>query len=146
MLIVFLLSLVPFLGKIVSETPGLDVFLQGIFILRPIAHSLYYNIADGRTLPNSALPSFWHSLGYVVIGLILCQIGMHVCGIALFGVYEIANEIRKRRDPLGYMLDNRESDPTTSMEIIGGFAGTVIGLVPLLMYGQYISLSMQALL
>lgn len=76
MLMVLVLCFIPIVGRLIAETPGVPVFLQGIFMMKPISKKLYYAISDGTRLPDSAFPSFWSCLGYVVIGIALCWVGV----------------------------------------------------------------------
>jgi hypothetical protein len=138
MLLVLVLCFIPIVGRFISKTPGVPIFLQGIFMLKPISKKLYYAITGGARLPDSAFPSFWSCLGYVVIGLVLCWVGF-IC-VAL-----LADQVKKRRDPLGHMLAQYRSEPSIGMMILGMFVGPVLGIVPLLMYGRYVGFSIQSL-
>jgi len=138
MLLVLVLCLIPIVGHFIANTPGVPVFLQGIFMLKPISKKLYFTITEGVKLPETAFPSFWNCLVYITIGLMLCW-GAFIC-IAL-----VADQIKKRRDPLGHMLDEFRSEPSPSMMILGMFIGPVLGIVPLLMYGKFVGLSIQSM-
>lgn len=52
-------------------------------MLKPIAKNLYFAIAEGRRLPDSAFPTFWNCVGYVVIGWILCWIALIVVALLM---------------------------------------------------------------
>ncbi|MBM3862364.1 MAG: hypothetical protein FJ385_00200 [Verrucomicrobia bacterium] len=138
MLLVLVLCFIPIVGRMISDTPGVPVFLQGIFMLKPIAKKLYYAITDGSRLPDSAFPSFWDCLGYILIGLALCW-------AAFMCVAMIADQVKKRRDPVGHLLDRYRQEPSSGMMLVGMFVGPVLGVVPLLMYGQFIGLSIRSL-
>jgi hypothetical protein len=139
MLIVLLICFIPIVGKIVSDTPGVPVFLQGILVIKPIYRNLYRAI-NGERLPNDVFPGFWYSLGYIVIGVALCY-------AMLLVVFLIGDQIKKRRDPFGHMTDRllQKSDPPTSVKLFTMMFGPAIGVVPLLMYGKYLSLQLQAM-
>jgi hypothetical protein len=134
LIIVIVLCFLPIIGRIIAGTPGVPVFLQGVLMLKPISKGLYYVITGGRELPDSAFPSFWQSIGYLVIALVLCWVAFLV--IAL-----VSDQIKKRTDPLQHMLDQYQSEPTGAASIAGMFIGPVIGIIPLLMYGRYVHLA-----
>lgn len=136
-LIVLLLCFIPFIGRLISNTPGVSVFLQGIFMLKPITKTLYQDVM-GEGLPDSAFPSPWNSLGYVLIGMVLCWTTFMVLAF-------IADNIKKRTNPIDHFLDQYGSEPTNAMTLIGAIIGPAFGIVPLLMYGQYVSLMVQHL-
>ena len=138
MLLVLAFCFIPIVGRFIADTPGVPVFLQGIFMLKPISKKLYYTITDGTRLPDSAFPSFWSCLGYVVIGLVLCWAAFICLAI-------VADQVKKRRDPLGHMMDQYQSQPSSGMMILGMFIGPTLGIVPLLMYGRFVGLSIQGL-
>lgn len=138
MLLVLVLCFIPVVGHFIANTPGVPVFLQGIFMLKPISKKLYYTITDGVKLPDSAFPSFWDCLGYIAIGLALCWGGFIIVAL-------VADQIKKRRDPLKHLMDQYRSEPSPSMMILGMFIGPVLGIVPLLMYGRFVGLSIQSL-
>jgi len=137
MLLVLMLCFIPVVGKIIADTAGVPVFLQGIFMLKPITKKLYYAITDGQRLPDSAFPSFWNSVGYVLIGLALCWAAFIVAAL-------VADQIKKRTNPVGHMLDQYRSEPTSTMTLVGMFIGPLLGIVPLLMYGKYVGLAVQS--
>src|SRR5258708_31305239 len=76
--LICLLSFIPIVGGVVSQTPGVPVFLQGIFVLGPLTHYLYEAGTHGKHLPDTAFPNFWLSLGYVAIGLVITYALMFV--------------------------------------------------------------------
>jgi hypothetical protein len=139
MLLVLVLCFIPLVGRIISDTPGVPVFLQGIFMLKPITRNLYYAASDGRRLPDSAFPTFWNSVGYLLIGLALCWAAFIVVAL-------VADQIKKRTNPIGHILDQYRSEPTSTMALVGMFIGPLFGIVPLLMYGKYVGLAIQSVL
>ncbi len=136
--IVFVLCIIPIIGDIITSTPGVTIFLQGIFMLRPITNNLFYAISDGEILPPSVFPSFLNSLGYVIIGIAICW------GLLLIIAF-IFDQVKKRRNAIEYIYSQYDSEPTIGMVFIGMFLGPIFGIIPLLMYGQYISFSLSAI-
>lgn len=139
-LLVLVLCIVPGLGKLITSTPGVPVFLQGIFILKPILRDLYPIFADGAHLPDSVFPTFLHCAGYVTIGLVLSV-------TAFFALFLIREKMRERTDPLGLLLEQTQQRPTPSPreQLIAMFLGPLLGVIPLLMYGRYVSLALASM-
>lgn len=134
MLVVIFLSIIPVVGAVITKTPGVPIFLQGVLMLKPILKTLY-SASEGNKLPDSVFPSFWHCLGFVLIGIA-------VCWVALSIIAAIGNEIRKKRHPIEHMIDQYRNVPSTGELIVGTVFGGFFGIVPLLMYGQFVQLSL----
>ncbi|MBA3484184.1 MAG: hypothetical protein H0T51_20450 [Pirellulales bacterium] len=142
--LVFLLSCLPIIGGIISNTPGVPVFLQGIFMLKRLSKLIYYGLTDTK-LPDSVFPSFWANVGYVILAIVLFYITylMIAAPVAL-----AAGQIKKRRDPIGHYLDQfkpHDNRPSPTVQLVGGMIGPLVGILPLLMYGRYVFLSIGAL-
>lgn len=137
MLLVIAIGIIPIVGGIVSNTPGVPLFLQGIFMLKPTTQKLFYAMSNGRELSDDAFPSFWQCIGYVVIALALCYAGIAIAAI-------ISDQIKKRRDPVGHMMSRYSRDSSQVGVLIGMLIGPALGILPLLMYGKYIGLSIQS--
>jgi hypothetical protein len=137
LLFVFVLSLIPFIGGIVSKTPGLATFLQGVLIFKPISRILLYSLLD-RKPPNDIYPGFWACVAYFIIACVLIWIAFVVVSL-------IADKIKERRDPVAHMLDRYRDEPTTFQLMAIQFLGPMLGIIPLLMYGKYVALNVRAL-
>lgn len=133
--LVMIMCFIPIIGRLITNTPGVTVFLQGILMLQPITKNLLYAISGGKELPPDVFPSFWHSVGYVIIGI-------GICWVVLVLVLTVLDERKKRTNPIGHMMDQYRSPPSGGMTIVGMFIGPIFGILPLLMYGQYIYISL----
>lgn len=69
---------------------------------------------------------------------------------SLLGVFHvavalIADQVKESTDPGGYLMDQYRSEPGSAMTLIGMLIGPMLGIIPLLMYGQYVALAIQQL-
>jgi hypothetical protein len=134
-LFVLVLCFIPLIGASIANTPGVPVFLQGIFMLKPITKELYYVATEGQKLPESAFPSFWDGLGYVLISLAFCSITLAI-------VTKIVNQVKKRHNSGGDLIAQYRIEPTGPM-VLTSILCTLYGIIPLLMYGQHVALAIQ---
>lgn len=115
------------MGPLISGTPGVPVFLQGIFVLGPLTRYIYEGVTHGKHLPDAAFPNFWLSLGYVAIGLVITY-------ALLFVISFIEEQLQRRFNP------ENESGQSGVSFLIGALLGPVVGILPLLMYSKYVAL------
>jgi hypothetical protein len=134
MVIVFALCFMPIIGQVIVNTPGLPVFLQGIFIFKPISRKLF-SVLTGTHIPNDVYPGFFECVGYFVIG-------GGVTWALLFVFCMAEDKVKQKTDPFGHMMSPYSNEPTGFLFLIGQFIGPMIGIVPLLMYGQYVVLGL----
>jgi hypothetical protein len=118
------------LGGVVSQTPGVPVFLQGIFVLGPLTRYLYEAGTHGKHLPDTVFPNFWLSLGYVAIGLVITY-------ALMFVISGIEVQLLRRFNP------EIESGQSGVSFLIGALLGPVVGILLLLMYSKYVALSLR---
>jgi hypothetical protein len=123
-----LVSLVPIIGTFVSQ-PGVQSFIVGLVVFRILSDGAIGVLLERAGRPDAAVyPSLWLTLGYLVIASVL------VYGTAL---------------ALVFVQAKRDREPETLSEtltVVGGMSlGFLAGLIPLLMYGQYVGLSLRRL-
>jgi hypothetical protein len=126
---VCLLCFIPLVGGFISDTPGVVTFLQGIFIFRPLAETLFERFSHGKHLPNEVFPGFWLCVGYAFVGLVLTYLIMVIAAIANSTVGKMRNSYPDQRPSLWTVL-------------FGMLLGSVCGVIPLLMYGRYLGLAL----
>jgi hypothetical protein len=119
MVIVLFISLMPILGRFITDTPGTTIFLQGIFVMKPFIKSIFSEY--GYQLPDEFFPGILACIGYVVIGVIVCF--AMACVISMVDM-----RLQKGREP----------EPLFS-EFLSILVGPITGILPLLMYGRYFS-------
>jgi hypothetical protein len=138
MVFVLILSVIPIVGHFVAHTPGVPLFLQGIFVMKPLTMEIYAAATDSR-LADEAFPGFWACTGYIVIGIVVCYAVFIIVGLA-------EAEMRKRRDPIGHMMSqySSSSEPTPLLMLLGLAIGPIFGIFPLLMYGRYVAAFIRA--
>ena len=124
--LICLLSFIPIVGGMISGTPGVPIFLQGILVFGPLTRYLYEVGTHGKKIPVEAFPNFWLSLGYIGIGVVIVH-------VFLFIVAWIVD--RSRRSELGF-----DSGPSPLVLLVGALIGPVVGILPLLMYSKYVAL------
>jgi hypothetical protein len=137
LVIVFVLCIVPGIGKLVSSTPGVTIFLQGIIVFRPIARDLYAIVANGEKLPADVFPGFWLSIAYIGIGIALTWLGLILLAL-------VDDQYQKRADPAGHLIRSYTNEPSGFQVIIAQFVGPICGILPLLMYGRYVALAIRS--
>jgi hypothetical protein len=137
MLFVLGLSIIPVIGHFVAKTPGVPLFLQGIFVMKPLIKQLYA-ATTGNQLPEEAFPGFWYCTGYIIIGIVVCYVIFIVAGL-------LETQIRKRTDPIGHMISeySSTSEDTPILALLGLAVGPIFGIFPLLMYGRYVAAFLQ---
>ena len=129
MLIVISITIIPVIGNLVANTPGVTIFLQGIFIIKPFTER--YLAAFEYNLPNEAFPGIWQCIGYIVIGGIFCYIL-----IIIITLLEMCLE--KKGSLLGYRFSISDTNPLRMAVFFG--TGAVVGILPLLIYTRYIAI------
>ncbi len=144
LLLVLILSILPVTGRAMATIPGVPLFFQGLFIAQPLTREVFY--AAGISIPKDWFPGFWACAGYIVVGTVLAIL------LTCLGTI-VSNAIQKKRDPAGYQFSLLEQKygqgipHSTFFEItIAHVAGTIAGILPLLMYGRYVSVPFTALL
>jgi hypothetical protein len=120
MLFVFVLAVMPLIGPFIANTPGVPLFLQGIFVIKPLTKQIFI-AATGKQLPDSAFPGIWACIGYVLIGIAVCYTAIFVSAL---------------------IAPKRENSSFTFF--VGIILGAISGLLPLLMYGRYIAAAIKA--
>jgi len=131
-----LICFIPFVGQVIANTPGVVTFMIGIFVIKPLI-SQFFSAVTGEKIPAEVFPGFLACVGYVLIGLILCSVLLVVLAL-------IRDQVKRRTDPLGYMLQKHSGD-SPGLQWVALMLGAVFGLIPLLMYAKYVALALRAL-
>lgn len=122
----FLLAFIPIVGGLITNTPGLSDFIEGIIIFRIFSAAFLEGFLEKAGLSTDIYPGFWQSMGY----FILATIFVYAC---LFAFAAAGTKLSR---------DRFSGEGTPSM-----FAGMImprlLGLVPLFMYANYATLSIQ---
>ena len=127
--LVFLISFLP-VGRLVTGT-GVSTFLIGVFVFRSVIESSYeYKHSQ---LSDQAFPNFWLSLAYIGIGVVIAYVG--TIGLSFAGA-----SVEKRMSR-GYESPDA---PFRWGFLVGALFGSVIGIIPLLMYGKYVALFLRS--
>ena len=124
MFIVTILSFIPFLGNIITDTLGAPIFVQGIIIFRIISNKISTEVL-GKLTP-AKFPGFWVMIGFMILSTILIYIISFVFFLLLTQL-KIVSE------------DAMESD--SKKIIIGGFIEVLAGVLCLCIYCSYILLT-----
>lgn len=127
LLISLAIMLLPIVGRIVADTPGLDAFIQGIIIFRIFSAAFIQRVLEQANLQVANLyPGFWSSVGYFVVGTVL----VYVC---LFIFAALGTTISR----------NQFSDQGGASFFVGMTVMQILGLLPLFMYANHVTLAIQ---
>jgi hypothetical protein len=125
--LICLLSFIPIVGGVVSQTPGVPVFLQGIFVF---GHTNTLSLRGGdswKASPRCSNPEFLALLG-------LCSDWLGITYASIFVISFIVEQLLRR-----FNAENGSGQSGVSF-LIGALLGPVVGIVPLLMYSKYVVL------
>ena len=124
----FIISILPLVGGLFSNTPGLATFIQGIIIFRVFSSAFIERLLKEADVHVSNLyPGFWSSVGYFAIAAVL----VYACFFIFLS--------------LGITITrNRESGEEGPL-VFAGMVLTLIlgGLLPLFMYANHVTLAIQ---
>lgn len=124
----FAVSFIPIIGRLISGTPGVDTFIQGVVIFRAFSAGVIERFLERADIHVANLyPGFWASVGYLLLATAL----VYVC-ILVFSV-------------LGVTLSrNRFSGEGGAPSFIVGMAlMPILGILPLFMYANHVTLAIQ---
>ena len=118
---------------IIGDAPGLTTFIKGVIIFRlfSVDFIIYLltmeYLRKGATLhvPN-LYPGFWSSVGYLAI----TAGSVYIC-ILIFAAFEIK------------ISRNKYSDEGVVSTLVGMALMPILGLLPLFMYANYVTLAIQ---
>lgn len=123
----FFISFLPIVGRMVTDTLGVDAFIRGIIIFRFFsAVFLERPLKDMHLKVPNLYPGFWSSVGYFIIATAL----VYVC---LFIFAALGTTISRNK----YAEDNGASF------FIGLGLMQILGLLPLFMYASHVTLAIQ---
>lgn len=117
--VVFFLTIVPLVGSLLENTPGLDTFLQGMIIFRLFSAS-YLSQVSGDS-GGSVYPGFWHSAGYVLVALVATWTLM----LSL--------------SALAHRFSKSEEESEGVLFLLAPSLLKLAGLLPLFMYAGYVA-------
>jgi len=126
--VVVLLCFIPVVGGIISESTGIMGFLMGIIVLRLLVGSELESLVEGADASEQIYPGFWASVGFLVIGAVL--VWLLTMGVG--ALIALASQQLRLEGP-----------PELAGLALGPALGVLGGIVPLLMYGSYISLAVE---
>jgi hypothetical protein len=119
---VTIMSIIPLIGGFISNSPGIQAFLEGVIIFRLLSGNVIDHILTEANVQGSVYPGFWASIGFLIIAGILVMVVMF--GLSLLSV------------PLKYTAVGE-----LMLMIIGPVLGVLGGIIPLFMYSSYVRLS-----
>jgi len=126
MVAVIVLSILPIIGKLISSTPGVDDFIQGIIIFRFFSAAFIETQLNQANLPVDIYPGFWESVGFFAISLVLTLVCMFA--FAALGV-KISENRYSGEESVSFFL-------TTAII-------PLVSLIPLFLYAKHVSLAIE---
>ncbi len=116
-------SFIPYFGRFLAASPGLEAFLAGTLIFRLTSPLFVEKTALGRLGKTPAYPTLWESLGYLALAVLFTQAFMILSHLAAQGV----------RNSKFSEITEKVLGP--SLDILGG-------IFALLMYASFVRLSL----
>jgi hypothetical protein len=120
-------AFIPIVGKLISNAPGVDTFIQGVVIFRVFSAGIIEPHLQRANLHVASLyPGFWASVGYLVLATVL----VYACFFAFAA--------------LGVTLSrNRYSGDSAPSFFLGMVLIPILGILPLFMYANHVTLAIQ---
>lgn len=123
----FIIGILPIVGGLVSNTPGLATFIQGIIIFRIFSAAFIERLLEEANVHVSNLyPGFWSSIGYFALAAVL----VYAC---LFIFAALGTTITR----------NRSTGEEGPLVFVGMALMHILGLLPLFMYANHVTLAIQ---
>jgi len=116
-------------------------FFYGILVFLPFAKRLHRLISNGAKLPDESIPSLWHCAGFAVVGTAAGSMAVFIP--MAFTAGTIAFLFRKDGGNSEAPYTTRISTEPLIKPVVG-FVLLILGIIPLLMYGKFIGLSMSS--
>ena len=119
------LAFIPIIGQMVG--PGIQSFVQSVLVFRFFTTDIIQKILHDNAITGSVYPGFWASIGYLIVaGIVVRLIFLGV------GVVQVSLQERGK----GELLEVFTLVIAPVFSLLGG-------LIPLMMYSQYVRLSIQ---
>jgi len=127
LVISFAIAFLPIIGRLITDTPGLDAFIQGIIIFRLFSGAfIEYLLKEANLNVPNLYPGFWSSVGYFVLAIVL----FYIC---LFIFAALGTTITR----------NQYGGESGASFIVGMALMQILGLLPLFMYANHVTLAIQ---
>lgn len=123
-----LLCILPVLGSMIAESPGIQTFLLGVIIFRLVAGPAVAELSQKYSISSSVYPGFWSSIGYLIIAGVLAR-------LVLFGGALISVVAKDRL---------RSEQAEAIVMALAPSVGVLGGILPLFMYTQHVQLALHA--
>jgi hypothetical protein len=127
LVITLVLSFLPVVGGLISNTPGVDTFIQGVVIFRFFSAGFIERLLERADIHVANLyPGFWASIGYLALATVL----VYACFFAFAA--------------LGVTLSrNRYTGDGAPSFFLGMALIPILGMLPLFMYANHVALAIQ---
>lgn len=126
---VSIIRFIPMIGTLIVITPGLDGFIEGVIIFRIFSARFVDVSLENAQISTNIYPGVWYSIGYLIIAMAFIWGVLFLCG-AVKGLSS------------GSLEAYFDSFKAPEIRIIA----RLLSLLPLFMYVQYSSQSLQKLL
>jgi len=125
---VLILSFIPLIGGFIANTPGLGEFIEGVIIFRIFSANFIESFLKKTEISTDIYPGFWYSTGYFIVALVIAYGGL----LLVASIKTLASR-NSYGDDDGFML-------ALAPAIV-----RLLSLLPLFMYAQYTSQTIQRL-
>ena len=124
--LVTILSVMPFIGSLIAESPGIQAFLEGLIIFRILSGHTVSQMLTEANVQGNIYPGFWASVGFLIIAGILVR-------LTIFGLTLLCAPLENTI--VGELIQT----------FITPVLGVLGGIIPLFMYSSYVCLSIMHL-
>jgi len=130
-----ILCIVPVLGSLIAESPGIQYFLLGAVVFRLAVGPALAEASAQYSISSSIYPGFWSLSGYLIIAGVLVR-------LVLLGGVLISTIVKNRTaSEMGQTTSALIEAVLTALAPSFGVLG---GLLPLFMYAQHVRLALFA--
>lgn len=125
-----LISIIPIIGRYISETFGVNLFIQGILVFRLLFSHFSFEVS-GKTLINlNMFPGFLISVGFIIFSIVLVFL-LSLCLTSLRILVKLFNALIKVKSIEEITIKYYDSFINSTMNVV------VTGILSLSMYISY---------
>lgn len=146
MVVVLVLSVLPLIGRIVAEIPGVSSFLQGLIVFRLFTGSFIENrILEAGSVPEGIYPGIFLSAGFLLTSMAITYILLMIVSgvVELNRRQNLSHSEKMIEDVIGIRGGGADNGV---MVFIGQIALRMMGLLPLFMYASYTAMKVQSVI
>src|SRR6266849_5330499 len=129
------LCIIPVLGGLIAESPGIQTFILGAIIFRLAVGPAMAEASAKYSINSSVYPNIWSSIGYLIIAGVLVR-------AILFAGALLSTAIKNRFTSEAGQFSSALVE--TILTALAPSSGLLGGILPLFMYAQHVRLALAA--